>query len=85
VSKGSADSGCEFSTTEVLFLASSCLGFCTSGESNLEVLPTNAFGDSGVTLVPLRRKVKVLIVKQDNFYWQESYIEPELATIFTNL
>lgn len=85
MSKGSAGSWCEFNTTEDLFLTSSCLGFCTSGESNLEALPTKVFGDSGATLVPLRRNVKVLIVKQNNFYWQKSYNDPEVAAIFTNL
>ena len=85
MSKGSAGSCCEFNTTEDLFLTSSCLGFCTSGESNLEVLPVKVFGDIGATLVPLRRKVKVLIVKQDNFYWQKNHIDPKLAAIFMNL
>lgn len=85
VSEGSAGSGCEISTTDVLFLINSGLGCCASGERNLEALPTSTPGDTGVRLVPLRRKTKVLIVKQDNFYWQECYSGHESVTIFTNV
>ena len=82
MSEGSAGSCCEAATTEVLFLTSSAVGFCISGESNLETLPVSTPGDPGVRLVPLRRKPKVLIAKQDYFYWQMKH---KSAIIFTNL